>query len=207
MSLRLHVRLGFTLETKLNSIDDESLEELSWPEVAAKLKKDKTYEKDLEMFHTFKSNPNLSDYVEILTTDEIKSLSAKKQIISFIPDTHNTWHRLSDNIDSYLIPESDYGTIKYINTNLYPFAENKICLNNYQEIIEPISKHLWLKTWENLDNEDEAEYVKLGFTKDKPILDQFYMKAPSVIRNIARGIGIKENDLIKIRPALMTFLR
>lgn len=207
MGLSLNTRLSFNIELPMDFLDPEELENLTWTEVEKKLIKAKTYESGEEMFNTFGLEPQLNNYIEVLTKEEIPRLKKNKILVSFIPDTRNSWSRLSDNIDSYLIPESKYGSIQYIHTNIFPFVENKICLNNFTELDELTSRELWLKKWSSVSDKESKRYLKLGFTKKKPLTEQFFMRAPKVIRNLARGIGISEVDLNKIRPALLIYVR
>ena len=78
-----------------------------------------------------------------MTKDEIKSLEEGDVMVHiiFYPGNHD-WHRVSDNIDSYLIDKDKAlrGQVRYINSNLYPFNENKICLNNFNELPEYLSR-------------------------------------------------------------------
>lgn len=177
MSLRMNVRLGFSIILKQQDIDVSIVDNLKF-----------SSSKNLEELETIdrvivQKYKNVRDYVMFLTKEQIKSLNDNEVMlhIIFSPGNHE-WHRVSDNIDSYLVNEEDAlnGVIKYINSNLYPFAENKICLNNFTELPMHISRQIFYKN--NIDD----ELLSLGFNENMPLKEQFFMKAPLLVRNIAR---------------------
>jgi hypothetical protein len=198
MSQRMKVRLGFSIILKqADCIDYSIVENLKFNNKNPKLEELPPIDKVLAQ-----KCQNVRDYVAFLTKDEIKSLADDEVMVHiiFYPGNHE-WHRVSDNIDSYLISENDAleGQIKYINSNLYPFSENKICLNNFKELPEHLSRQIFYKT------QVDEELLALGFNNKQPLKEQFYMKAPLLIRNVARLLNFNDEQINQLRPTLVVY--
>lgn len=199
MGVRLNTALAYVLELDSLPFEEEKL----YTDIS-ELKKEEYYKPDPLDDIYFNQKASLEDFVRVYNQDNFPKIKGKLLVI--FPGVGREWHRLSDNIDSYLVDEKDVGTIKYLTGGVYPFNENRIVTSTLEELENPFNR-LSSDSWEliNMNEEVRKYFLEKGLSQDQAVQDQVHMKATSFVTIISKYLNLDENQIKKLQMARLIY--
>lgn len=201
MSVRLNTALAYVIELDKLPFDEDSLDDVLLKDVKKEVLDKTLIELKLDEIY-FKHKFTLDDFVRIYNSENFPNI--KNYLLVFFPGVPREWHRLSDNLDSYLIKEEEIGTIKYLNEMVFPFDENKVVKSTLKEIEYPYKSFL-SDPWNIIDPKVKDHFISKGIKADKPAFEQTYMKATPLVQVLAKYLNFSDKQILKLQMARLIY--
>ena len=202
MGIRIHKTLGWVLlnqDINLDLLSSTTLEDLK-----------KEYISDVELikldlvFPNIDFSSSLEDFVYNAGNECDESDRCYIFSIPYLKD----WHRYNSTLDYYDATSAER-TIKYLNSDIFPFYQKFVISSNLTELDHDLrNKISVLSGVKNYKNNFEENFIKqlenLGFDLEKPLKDQIHMTCPKILQLILKKAN-PNVDYRNLKPAIVTY--